>query len=94
MKQLKDLARRLGVTILDLLTSKKAIAAAVGAVVAHFIQDPTKAAHVVEIVIGYVASQGIVDHAKATAEGKLGLAGVAPLVAVDARAPAPPAPGA
>lgn len=90
MKQLKDLARRLGVTLIDLLTSKKAIAAGLAALVGLFVKDPGARDHIVQTLMVYIGAQGIVDHAKAQAEAKIGATGVAPLpiAVVDTKAPA------
>ncbi len=88
MKQLKDLARRLGVTLIDLLTSKKAIAAGVAALVGLFVHDATARDHIIQILMVYIGAQGVVDHAKATAEGKLGLTNVKPIALTDAPPPA------
>jgi hypothetical protein len=76
---MKDLLRRLGVTLIDLLTSKKAIAAGLGALAGLVVKDPAVRAHVVEVLMVYIGSQGLVDHAKATAEKKLGVDGAKPL---------------
>lgn len=82
MNTIKDFAKRLAVTIIDLLTSKKAIATGVSFVAAHVIKDPTQRVEVIGAVVAFVFSQGWVDHGKAIAEGKIGAAGVAPLPVV------------
>jgi len=73
MKQLKNIAARLGVTLIDLLTSKKAIAAGLGALAGLLIKDPATRDHIVQLVMVYIGAQGIVDHAKAATEAKLGI---------------------
>lgn len=74
MNAIKDLFRQFAVTVIDLVTSKKAIAAAVAAVAAHVIKDPTQRAEVVGGIVAFIFSQGYVDHAKALADAKLGVA--------------------
>lgn len=96
MKTLKEIARRLGVTLIDLLTSKKAIAAGVAALVGLFVKDAAARDHIVQTLMVYIGAQGIVDHAKATTEKKLGLEGAKPVDLSAAPAPlaaTPPAPG-
>lgn len=71
---LKDIARKLGLTIVDLMTSKKALATAAGVIVGLFVKDADARNKIVEGIMVYVASQGIVDHAKAKAAAVLGAA--------------------
>jgi hypothetical protein len=73
MSMIKDLFKQLAATIVDLVTSKKAIAAAVAAIAAHVIKDPAQRAEVVAGIVAFIFSQGIVDHAKAAADAKLGV---------------------
>jgi hypothetical protein len=79
MNAIKELGRRLLVTLIDLATSKKALAAAVGAVLGYVIKDEATRNLMVGSIMSYVLGQSVVDHAKATAEGKLGIAGAQPL---------------
>lgn len=64
---MKNFLRRLGRTLADILTSKKALAT-IGAVVARKTgADPL----IVQAVIGYVVAQGIADHGKEAAKKQL-----------------------
>jgi hypothetical protein len=93
---LKKIAARLGVTLLDLLTSKKAIAAAVAAIVNLVVQDDGSRQLITAAIMSYIVGQGIADHGAAIAEKKLGIDGAQPLPigVVDAKIQgAPPAGG-
>lgn len=79
MKTLKNIAARLGVTLLDLLTSKKALAAGAGWLAHMLVKDPGARAGLEQILMAYIVGQGIADHGKAVAEAKLGIAGAQPL---------------
>lgn len=79
MTMITDIARRLGVTLIDLLTSKKAIAAGLAALVGLLVKDPGQRDHVVQVLMVYIGAQGLVDHAKASAEKRLGIADAKPL---------------
>lgn len=79
MNLIRTILSRLGVTILDLLTSKKAIATAVAAIVGFVVKDENARNMICASIMSYVVGQGIADHGKAIAEAKLGIAGAAPL---------------
>lgn len=74
MNAIKDLFKQFVATVIDLVTSKKAIAAAVSAIMAHVIVDPAKRAEAVGGIVAYILATGYVDHAKALADAKLGVA--------------------
>lgn len=74
MNAIKEMFKQFAVTLVDLVTSKKAIAAAVAAVVSHVVVDPAKRAEAVAAIVAFIFSQGWVDHGKAIADAKLGVA--------------------
>lgn len=91
MNAIKEMFKQLAVTLVDLVTSKKAIAAAVAAVVSHVVVDPAKRAEAVAAIVAFIFSQGWVDHGKAIADAKLGVA--TETVTATSSAPVVPAAG-
>lgn len=78
-KKLLEIAARLGVTLLDLATSKKALAVVAGWIAHMLVKDPASRSGLEQLIMAYLVGQGIADHGKAVAEGKLGIENAKPL---------------